>query len=501
MKINKFQKFITSFLTGLMLMNCVNGNNQNNLSKEATLALEKLATGGSVGSSDSTASNLSVNASRVDTSTYTRVYRLFNGRDHMASHIPGESGFGTEGSWYYYRNREPSSRALYRCLATWGDHFVSHDPNCEGQIKEGRLGYLLQKDPNDGRHVPLHRCMAGDHFVSQSSNCEGYTRGFVFGYAVAVDKVHSLPLTNVAMGKTATQSSLFHDGFASKAIDGNTDGHAGHGKSITHTNLDYQPWWMVDLGADYAVQGVTISNRTDCCAERLRDIRVSYLNSAGSVITSKDYKNVPEIVLLPANNVRKVKIQIIGRSEYLSLAEVQVWQKGQTTVSTGIPTIPNKHYFRIISAHSGKAIYNGGAHQNGQNIYQWTILRGAPVGGQLFSTVAKKDGYFLLKSYLSGKCLEVQPDGMFNNGATIQQSDCNGGKNQLFKAEGFGRFLRFKIKHSGKCLEVENFSTENGGDIHQWTCNDQLNQKWYIEPYTTYDAVDPYPRPHPSNVK
>ncbi|MEM7182988.1 MAG: hypothetical protein AAF518_18905, partial [Spirochaetota bacterium] len=118
MKTNKFQKFITSFLTGLILTNCVNGNNQNNLSKEATLALEKLATEGSANSSDSTASNLSVSALRYDPSTYIdpptyiRVYRLFNGRDHMASHIPGESGFGTEGSWYYYRNREPSSRAL-----------------------------------------------------------------------------------------------------------------------------------------------------------------------------------------------------------------------------------------------------------------------------------------------------------------------------------------------------------------------------------------------------
>ncbi|MEM7181655.1 MAG: discoidin domain-containing protein, partial [Spirochaetota bacterium] len=222
------------------------------------------------------------------------------------------------------------SRALYRCLATWGDHFVSHDPNCEGQIKEGRLGYLLQKDPNDGRHVPLHRCMAGDHFVSQTANCEGYTRGFLFGYAVAVNKISDEPMVNVAKGKTATQSSLFHNGFASKAVDGNTDGHAGYGNSVTHTNLDYQPWWMVDLRADHAVEGVTISNRIDCCSERLRDIRISYLNSAGSVITSKDYKNVPEIILLKANNVRKVKIQIIGRSEYLSLAEVQVWKKSIT---------------------------------------------------------------------------------------------------------------------------------------------------------------------------
>ncbi|MEM7182989.1 MAG: discoidin domain-containing protein [Spirochaetota bacterium] len=323
MKTNKFKKFITSFLIGLILMNCANGNSQNNLSKEATLALEKLATGGSADSSDSTASNLSVNASRVDTSTYTRVYRLFNGRDHMASHIPGESGFGTEGSWYYYRNQQPSSKALYRCLATWGDHFVSHDPNCEGQIKEGKLGYLLQKDPNDGRHVPLHRCFAGDHFVSQSSNCEGHTFGFVFGYAVAVDKVNDRPLTNIAMGKTATQSSLFHNGFASKAVDGNTN---GHGNSITHTNLDYQPWWMVDLGADYAVKGITISNRTDGWGHRLKDVGITLLDSSNNEITYQRHSQIPKFISIYADNVRKVKIQIIGRSEYLSLAEVQVWR-------------------------------------------------------------------------------------------------------------------------------------------------------------------------------
>jgi hypothetical protein len=53
--------------------------------------------------------------------------------------------------------------------------------------------------------------------------------------------------TNVALNKTATQSSTHSSGAAaSRAVDGNTDGVFANG-SVTHTNSDANAWWHVDL--------------------------------------------------------------------------------------------------------------------------------------------------------------------------------------------------------------------------------------------------------------
>jgi hypothetical protein len=74
--------------------------------------------------------------------------------------------------------------------------------------------------------------------------------------------------TNVARGKPTAQSSTEFDGAASRAVDGNTDG-AYFSGSVTHTSSAPNQWWMVDLGASYRIESITIYNRTDCCAERL----------------------------------------------------------------------------------------------------------------------------------------------------------------------------------------------------------------------------------------
>jgi hypothetical protein len=77
--------------------------------------------------------------------------------------------------------------------------------------------------------------------------------------------------TNLALGKTASQSStLPTTPAASAAVDGNTDG-AFYAGSVTATNLEANPWWQVDLGTSTSVGSVTIWNRTDCCASRLSD--------------------------------------------------------------------------------------------------------------------------------------------------------------------------------------------------------------------------------------
>jgi hypothetical protein len=75
---------------------------------------------------------------------------------------------------------------------------------------------------------------------------------------------------NLAVGKPATQSSTILSATASRAVDGNTDGNWAQ-SSVTHTGLDANPWWQVDLGASATISSVVIWNRTDCCSDRLSD--------------------------------------------------------------------------------------------------------------------------------------------------------------------------------------------------------------------------------------
>ena len=79
--------------------------------------------------------------------------------------------------------------------------------------------------------------------------------------------------TNIAQGKPTRQSSTAFGGFPSRAIDGNKNTNWG-GSSCTHTSRQFRPWWRVDLQNIYDVSEVKITNRGDCCSNRLRQIEV-----------------------------------------------------------------------------------------------------------------------------------------------------------------------------------------------------------------------------------
>ena len=86
-------------------------------------------------------------------------------------------------------------------------------------------------------------------------------------------------VTNVALGKTVTMSSLFTstqygDGFWTYAVDGNTNQNYTDG-GCSSTNRDTMPWLLLDLEGIYTVTSLKIFNRVDyqgrnvmCCIMR-----------------------------------------------------------------------------------------------------------------------------------------------------------------------------------------------------------------------------------------
>lgn len=142
------------------------------------------------------------------------------------------------------------------------------------------------------------------------------------------------PLHNFARNQVATQSSTYTS--ASRAVDGNTNGDWG-GNSVTHTNLEANPWWEVDLGSVIEIKQIQLYSRTNCCAERLSDFYVfsseqPFVNSSLSELladNSVDSIHYPGTIstnklISFATSGRYIRIQRDTPSGYLHLAEVKV---------------------------------------------------------------------------------------------------------------------------------------------------------------------------------
>ncbi|XP_058240530.1 uncharacterized protein LOC131349131 [Hemibagrus wyckioides] len=137
---------------------------------------------------------------------------------------------------------------------------------------------------------------------------------------------------NVAPRGIATQSSLmFNNFYASFAIDGNRASNMGS-YSCTHTNIQNNPWWRVDLLAVYDITKVIVTNRGDCCPERINGAEIHIGNSL--VNNGNNDPRCAVIYSIPAGGSasytcnmrgRYVNVFIPGVSRVLTLCEVEVY--------------------------------------------------------------------------------------------------------------------------------------------------------------------------------
>jgi hypothetical protein len=143
--------------------------------------------------------------------------------------------------------------------------------------------------------------------------------------------------SNVAQGKSATQSSTYATSSAALSVDGKTDGVYGNG-SVSITNTDANAWWQVDLGATATVNSIVIWGRTDCCASWLNDYWIfvsdtpfgptdtpATLQNRAGTWNSHQTTWPNAAISIPAAGAqgRYVRVQLTG-TNHLEMAEVQV---------------------------------------------------------------------------------------------------------------------------------------------------------------------------------
>nr|BAK38715.1 F-type lectin 2 [Oplegnathus fasciatus] len=140
---------------------------------------------------------------------------------------------------------------------------------------------------------------------------------------------------NVALRGKATQSHRYDPGVygaASNAIDGNRESTFAAG-SCTHTKTQTNPWWRVDLLESYIVTSVTITNRGDCCPERLDGAEIHIGNSLqdngaanpkAGVISSIPEGSTFTLTFNSRVEGRYVTVLLPGSDRTLTLCEVEV---------------------------------------------------------------------------------------------------------------------------------------------------------------------------------
>ncbi|MDX1947525.1 MAG: DUF1553 domain-containing protein [Pirellulaceae bacterium] len=100
---------------------------------------------------------------------------------------------------------------------------------------------------------------------------------------------------NLARQGKATQSSTDYGGPPQLAIDGNTSGEYQAAKSTTHTRVEANPWWEVDLGSEHPIERIALWNRTDGgTGARLAGYRVQVLDGLRKVLWQESPREVPD---------------------------------------------------------------------------------------------------------------------------------------------------------------------------------------------------------------
>ncbi|XP_039382140.1 fucolectin-like [Mauremys reevesii] len=161
--------------------------------------------------------------------------------------------------------------------------------------------------------------------------------GILAGTAVSQGCTPPPGAQNLALGRPATQTSTYDNeeigkAVAGKAVDGKRDGKWLQG-SCSHTQLDTEPWWNVDLGSRQSVSAVIVKNREDCCGERLEGAQIRVGDAVADhgkhdpicgTITDTRPGSLSTICCNGLEG-RYVTVTIPGRAEYLTVCEVEVY--------------------------------------------------------------------------------------------------------------------------------------------------------------------------------
>ncbi|XP_073715443.1 fucolectin-4-like [Misgurnus anguillicaudatus] len=175
---------------------------------------------------------------------------------------------------------------------------------------------------------------------------------------------------NLALRGQAVQSSLYSNWVAARAID--TSPSTCSCTEVYTSN----PWWRLDLLDSYYISRVIITNRRDCCPERLDGAEIHIGNSLENNGNNNSRCAVlygvaaGQSVSVSCDNMkgRYVNVIIPGRNKILTICEVEVylpdWKKTfvmmtfLSSVNMTDPAVSNMILNRLKTALTSKGLSN-----------------------------------------------------------------------------------------------------------------------------------------------
>jgi hypothetical protein len=97
----------------------------------------------------------------------------------------------------------------------------------------------------------------------------------------------------------------------------------------------------------------------------------------------------------------------------------------------------------------------------GATYQQWNVT---PVD----SRIGGDFSYFTITAVHSGKSLDILNWSLYNGGNIIVWDDAKGANQQWYLEYAGDGWFYIRSRHSAKCIEVANASTANEANIYQW---------------------------------
>jgi hypothetical protein len=134
------------------------------------------------------------------------------------------------------------------------------------------------------------------------------------------------------LGQYASQSHTSRTGIAHNAVDGNKSG-MYNDFSCTHTPAEDNPFWSVSFEpGSVNVTAVRITNRQDCCQDRLSNFEIRIGDYFGEEAVKNPrcgglhtISGSSKVILCPNMVGRSLTIRIPGKNKILTLCEVEVF--------------------------------------------------------------------------------------------------------------------------------------------------------------------------------
>ncbi|CAH2286150.1 Hypothetical predicted protein [Pelobates cultripes] len=146
---------------------------------------------------------------------------------------------------------------------------------------------------------------------------------------VAQPCVAPIGVRNLAKyGKVSQSSSYSATSHPQLAIDGNKDSIYSQG-SCAHTKKDNKPWWRLEMDTSESIGAISITNRKDCCQERLKGALITVGDSPNhdNPVCAEITDVTPNTITVCCNGMTGRFVTVIKpSSDYMTLCEVQVFR-------------------------------------------------------------------------------------------------------------------------------------------------------------------------------